>query len=545
MKNIKFIIPLLIVPFISGCSNPAPLSKGSDINKRELKMKVAYRSNENNVNVTVTSNTIVNDGTNEVDEHFWINNTGTHLIIKSLINNKVIVDADIDNPSVKEFSLSPLKYDAVNKAAMSCVSYSSQGSSWLVVFDSFGNELLKTQEGAELLSLSTLPVIQLHSSDAIKNHKDFKYFFDLIYAPASNIRVTKTAYWSPAGIEEISEPYTLGVTPLTKLDEYGLKDYYYTASSGVYHFFKNGTEVSAFDISPYTNFFFMGRYVAAQKLVRVTGDNYDFIDEYGDYRYLTKTVVMDITNGARKEIEHYRVFDDVYPIYNSNGDVEYGVLQVPAVKDKCYLGTEEFYLIDRDLVIRNQVSKDEFENLARINNTLIDYVQGIFTDSNNKVVYSYNPDDAYIAGIGGDCAAVKYYGSAPYRVEVINNLGNKAYECYVNGDPYNSGSDFIFVDGSDADIFSGKTQTVKHVTSYDYVTDIDDLMFYQYVDETSGNLKLVYNGTEYATIESGYSLNYLSGYLSNEEGNGVTSYVIVGYANSTNLNTYTLKINII
>ena len=364
------------------------------------------------------------------------------------------------------------------------------------VYDGFGNELYNNQSYPTLVDQYATKTVVVN--DVVYLNIGDTYYFQY----AEDGTATKVEFIPeevPVIVDdydgpELSHLYTVGWVDLTL---FGYPNYSITYNkSGLCTVFNGVTQLSTFyvDLSQYS---ILGIFSQGRILFQGKTDLPDIAEEYdysiGNKKYSLSTIVVNINNGNKTELDYKVVFDDFSMIQLSATTIGYVAKYQEITKEKV-LASQVSAIVDNNLVFHDDISGIEFSEFVTLKNAqgqtrFYNESTNVLYDQNFKVITHLQPMNpyysqrmnAFVGSHGGLYGVVdldgkvalefrysSIYESSFYQGSVLATKGSELYRCELYNAETKLGSSYVQY-GSNFATYVDEFD-YKHYYSFDHTT---------------------------------------------------------------------------
>lgn len=453
MKFKNILIPLLIVPLMSGCQPTKPGSRGGNVLTGDM---LAYTSNSN------TKKTYT-----KLSEVHGVSSSG-----KNTANNGYITAENSDGTisftsiySGKEFfkgKISSFYYNVIS-GVLTLIYIRVQGETtdYMKVYDNFGNLIADATEeetskfvNAGLSVDQVTPQIQYTDSEMTERTLLFVRTFNFEKGD-----VYKTLSWKTSGVSEVdySKESPFMDIDMISLGINGYKARMVSSLSGQQLLIFKGDEyVGA--ISYPTNAITtanVGTKIIFQALTEYLNDDAEDFDTYYDGRKANiETKVIDFTT-CEEEIIDFPLISRSGPIADANKNVNYAQFNI-LEKDSSNEFRNKSYIVDKNLALHDDVTNNPVYKTSgslmtyaylKVGENYFNTVSNILYNSNLQPIKSVNNDFAVQYAVGKGAVVYSYERSkyaffnesfeqlTPFEYTDVNVAPNFVYAKGLNFGP--------------------------------------------------------------------------------------------------------------
>lgn len=499
MSKIKYIIPLLAIPMLTGCGN-----SNSPYNKELLKEVVSsncneyqyfgHLSKEKAVSFTVDTSKIAYD--NRMYGFVVANDNDGNKLIYSVVKSQAIATID---PSYTSVGYST---QLVNGIRFTKFLATKSGHVRTILFDCFGN-LIIDKNGES--TVSAYPDIK-GATDFVDG-KRTKIFNIKYHNPETNLYETKEFFYKE-NAEIVEFTGSKQSSALLNLADYGYKGYIRPLSDNndivLYNETMDIKKVVSVDCLAngyLTSGGLVGRTYFVQELVELNDQKTkDYDIEIAGTKYDLRTHAIDAIDGDQELVElPYFVNSYSMPLKNKDGKYKYAAIigsELPNIDV-----INETLLIDENLVV-SQMPKDLTLEGYKVGSSFYDKRYHKLYNSNYDVITEFK-DEYSFEGIVGDKIIASWIndnnvvscGILDSTGKVIQNFTNIVDTAAVSNDK-------AVVFGSKVLVYDANTNTMNE---FDNAVQISDYAFT--VEETSGtNARSIYAYGEQLFVQENFHL---------------------------------------
>ncbi|MCQ2743093.1 MAG: hypothetical protein MJ239_07415 [Bacilli bacterium] len=317
------------------------------------------------------------------------------------------------------------------------------------LIDGYGNRLLNTSQNGYLAIMSAtftngylahdesdpcMPIsclrLQYRLGTSSSNYTEYdKAFIYMDTVCTTSVNYDPSIFCKMEGQHQLDDITGLEL-PKHSLDQYGKHGWYYTLNDGHYRFYNEENKiVSAIStkyenaVAEYSTSWFSANHLNIQ-VTYLTDDKHNYTFAKGDKYYVTNHFIFEYTSGKTYQVRdlNYVVFNTADMKY-SNTYYDFTLADIRFVSNKTLLEFDYSFLVDKDLVLRDDVTDLISSGIHKTDNyyyseakgdyTFFDKTTGIHTLSVDKTkvtnLYPNNEFFSYKAP-SGDLGLVGFNG---------------------------------------------------------------------------------------------------------------------------------------
>lgn len=487
------LLPLLVIPFLTGCGKIFAGSEGGNILDYGLKYANAQNF-EYQTEVTINEKAEISGASYGQNFSFIEETVDSKTTLYSMYTNQPV--CTYDSTKVFDFYVATL-IDDISLYTLIC----EETDGFYYVFDDFGN-LFVSLSGAELtpyleksylprvrlISYYSLPCVSIERYSADKGYYVENYIYNYINGLGDKVSFADEAL-NYSYSQKLAAPY----------NDYSV---FFDEYNGMIYSFRDGAYWASFCYGNYidtlnsSSVYVVGRTLFFQKeniLGRATDESiveYTYND--GSYKVQLETIAFDIIDGSVTTgiyMPYYVYYTE--PMCDKNGNYTLAAAYMEEIrKDGSY--KDMVRIIDESLVLHDDVTENDPLSFARVGSSLLNTVNGVMYDSDNKIVKSF--DSNYTPY----CVFANYVvvrDNNTSLLGVLNQNGQVVQDFIFNDVECAYDDSIVFVKGSDLVVFN-KDATLENL----------DMSKIELVEQNSdfGDVYLLANANDFYDLKLGH-----------------------------------------